>query len=37
MTTWVDEMLRLKPEMLMKTLGVGAKLSRVMRQTTREK
>lgn len=36
MTTWVDEMLRLKPETLMKTLGVGAKLSRAMRKTPRE-
>lgn len=35
MTTWVDEMMRLKPETLMKTLGMGAKLSRAMRKTPR--
>lgn len=35
MTTWVDEMMRLKPETLMKTLGVGAKLSRAMRKKPR--
>lgn len=33
MNTWVDEMLRLQPETLMKTLGVGAKLSRGLRRT----
>ncbi|NMG65025.1 MarR family transcriptional regulator [Azoarcus indigens] len=32
LTTWSDEMLRLKPETLMKTLGVGAKLSRAVRK-----
>lgn len=32
MNTWVDEMMRLQPETLMKTLGVGAKLSRVVRK-----
>lgn len=32
MTTWVGEMMRLQPETLMKTLGVGAKISRVMRK-----
>ncbi len=31
LTTWADEMLRLKPETLMKTLGMGAKLSRAVR------
>ncbi|MBL8510175.1 MAG: MarR family transcriptional regulator [Betaproteobacteria bacterium] len=31
LTTWADEMLRLKPETLMKTLGVGAKISRSVR------
>jgi DNA-binding transcriptional regulator GbsR (MarR family) len=31
LTTWSDEMLRMKPETLMKTLGVGAKISRTMR------
>jgi DNA-binding transcriptional regulator GbsR (MarR family) len=33
LTTWSDEMLRLKPETLMKTLGVGAKISRTVRRT----
>ena len=33
LTTWSDEMLRMKPETLMKTLGMGAKLSRTMRRT----
>jgi DNA-binding transcriptional regulator GbsR (MarR family) len=33
LTTWSDEMLRLRPETLMKTLGVGAKISRTMRRT----
>jgi len=32
MNTWVDEMMRLQPETLMKTLGVGAKLSRAVRK-----
>lgn len=32
MTTWVDEMMRLKPDTLMKTLGVGAKISRAVRK-----
>lgn len=32
MTTLADEMLRLKPETLMKTLGVTAKLSRMVRR-----
>ncbi|NMG35640.1 MarR family transcriptional regulator [Azoarcus sp. TTM-91] len=32
LTTWSDEMLRLKPETLMKTLGMGAKLSRAVRK-----
>lgn len=31
MTVWSDEMLRMKPETLMKTLGIGAKLSQTMR------
>ncbi|MCE4060241.1 MarR family transcriptional regulator [Pandoraea sputorum] len=33
LTTWSDEMMRLKPDTLMKTLGMGAKLSRTMRRT----
>ncbi|MCL1960292.1 MAG: MarR family transcriptional regulator [Desulfovibrionaceae bacterium] len=33
LTTWADEMLRLKPETLMKTLGVGARISRTIRKT----
>lgn len=33
LTAWSDEMLRLKPDTLMKTLGVGAKISRVVRRT----
>lgn len=32
MNTWVDEMMRLQPETLMKTLGVGAKISRTLRK-----
>ncbi len=32
MTTLADEMLRLKPETLMKTLGVSAKISRAIRR-----
>ncbi|WGS52774.1 MarR family transcriptional regulator [Paraburkholderia sp. D15] len=35
LTTWSDEMLRMKPETLMKTLGVGAKISRTVRRTKR--
>jgi DNA-binding transcriptional regulator GbsR (MarR family) len=31
LTTWSDEMLRLKPDTLMKTLGLGAKISRTVR------
>ncbi len=31
LTTWSEEMLRLQPETLMKTLGVGAKISRAVR------
>ncbi|WP_296225721.1 GbsR/MarR family transcriptional regulator [Ralstonia sp. UBA689] len=33
LTTWTEEMLRLKPETLMKTLGMGAKISRTVRRT----
>lgn len=33
LTAWSDEMLRLKPETLMKMLGVGAKISRTLRKT----
>ncbi|OZI31206.1 MarR family transcriptional regulator [Bordetella genomosp. 10] len=33
LTTWADEMLRMKPETLMKTLGMGAKISRAVRRT----
>ena len=33
LTTWSDEMLRMKPETLMKTLGMGAKISRTVRRT----
>lgn len=33
LTVWSDEMLRLKPEMLVKMLGLGAKLSRTFRKT----
>jgi DNA-binding transcriptional regulator GbsR (MarR family) len=33
LTTWADEMLRMKPETLMKTLGLGAQLSRTVRRT----
>jgi DNA-binding transcriptional regulator GbsR (MarR family) len=32
LTTWSDEMLRLKPETLMKTLGLGARISRTVRR-----
>jgi DNA-binding transcriptional regulator GbsR (MarR family) len=32
MTTWSDEMLRLKPDTLMKALGIGAKISKVVRR-----
>jgi ribosomal protein S16 len=35
LTTWSDEMLRMKPETLMKMLGVGAKISRTVRRTKR--
>ncbi|MGO4332331.1 GbsR/MarR family transcriptional regulator [Cupriavidus sp. 2TAF22] len=31
-TTWSDEMLRMKPDTLMKTLGLGAKVSRTVRR-----
>jgi DNA-binding transcriptional regulator GbsR (MarR family) len=31
--TWMDEMLRMQPETLMKTLGVGAKISKVVRKS----
>ncbi|WP_321843663.1 GbsR/MarR family transcriptional regulator [Paraburkholderia bannensis] len=34
MTTWSDEMLRMKPDTLMKTLGIGAKISKVVRRKT---
>lgn len=33
LTTWADEMLRLKPETLMKALGIGARISRTVRRT----
>ena len=33
MTAWSDEMLRLKPETLMKTLGLGARISKTMRRS----
>lgn len=33
LTTWSDEMLRLKPETLMKMLGMGASLSRKLRKS----
>lgn len=33
LTTWVDEMLRLKPETLMKGLRIGARISRTVRRT----
>ena len=32
LTAWADEMLRLKPETLMKTLGLGARISRGIRK-----
>jgi len=32
MSAWVEEMMRLQPETLMKTLGVGAKISRTVRR-----
>ncbi|WP_118180148.1 GbsR/MarR family transcriptional regulator [Paraburkholderia phosphatilytica] len=32
LTTWSDEMLRLKPDTLMKTLGMGARISRTVRR-----
>jgi DNA-binding transcriptional regulator GbsR (MarR family) len=34
LTAWSDEMLRLKPETLMKTLGLGAKISQTLRKTS---
>lgn len=34
LTTWSEEMLRLQPETLMKTMGVGAKISRAVRRKT---
>lgn len=34
LTAWADEMLRLKPETLMKTLGLGAKISRGLRRNS---
>ena len=34
LTTWSEEMLRMQPETLMKTMGVGAKISRAMRKKT---
>ena len=37
MSAWVEEMMRLQPETLMKTLGVGAKISRTMRKKKQEK
>lgn len=33
LTTWTDEMLRLKPETLMKALGIGARISRTVRRS----
>lgn len=32
LTTWSDEMLRLKPDTLMKALGIGAKISQTVRR-----
>lgn len=32
MTAWSDEMLRMRPETLMKTLGIGAKVSQLVRR-----
>ncbi len=32
LTSWADEMLRLKPETLMKMLGIGARLSKTVRR-----
>jgi DNA-binding transcriptional regulator GbsR (MarR family) len=32
MSTIADEMLRMKPEVMMKTLGIGAKISRAIRE-----
>ena len=37
MSAWVEEMMRLQPETLMKTLGVGAKISRTMRKKKQAK
>ena len=36
LTTWADEMLRLKPETLTKTLGIGARISRAVRGTKKQ-
>ncbi|MCL2589882.1 MAG: MarR family transcriptional regulator [Betaproteobacteria bacterium] len=36
LTTWADEMLRLKPETLTKTLGIGARISHVVRRTKKQ-
>lgn len=36
LTAWSDEMLRLKPDTLMKMLGVGAKISRTFRKPSSE-
>jgi DNA-binding transcriptional regulator GbsR (MarR family) len=33
LTAWTDEMLRLKPETLMRTLEIGAKISRTVRRS----
>ncbi|MCL2021563.1 MAG: MarR family transcriptional regulator [Betaproteobacteria bacterium] len=33
MTTWLDEMMRLKPENLTKVLGIGARISRTVRRS----
>ncbi len=35
LTTWSDEMLRLKPETLMKMLGLGARLSQTFRKDSK--
>lgn len=32
LTAWSDEMLRLKPDTLMKALGIGAKISQTVRR-----
>jgi hypothetical protein len=36
LTAWADEMLLLKPETLMKTLGLGAKISQTLRRNSAE-